>query len=79
MCAAKIFSAKVIGRFAVVIAGKKTFPCIRATLNGNNPPYSITCRVISSSPAVNSLSAISSPLRIRSIKKKLVEVSSPRF
>src|SRR5439155_11292503 len=79
------FSARVIARVgpahssADLIDGKNTFFCIRATLNGNRPPYSITCRVISSSPAVNSLNAISSPARIWSIKRKFVEVSTPRF
>ena len=78
MWRAKIFSATVIGRrsSAPLIGGRNTLPCMRATLNGNKPPYSITWRVISSSPAVNSLRAISSPFRMRSIREKLVEVSS---
>ena len=53
MWRAKIFSAMVIGRGLVVIGGRKTLPCMRATLNGNRPPYSMTWRVISSSPSVN--------------------------
>ena len=51
MWRAKIFSAMVIGRGLVVIGGRKTLPCMRATLKGNRPPYSMTWRVISSSPS----------------------------
>ena len=79
MWRAKIFSAMVIGRGLVSIGGRKTLPCRRATLNGNSPPYSMTWRVISSSPSVNSLSGISSPPRILSMSEKSVEVSTPRF
>ena len=54
MWRAKIFSAMVIGRLPVLIGGRKTLAsAVRATLNGNNPPYSMTWRVISSSPSVN--------------------------
>src|SRR5581483_9925865 len=79
MCFAKIFSARVIGRGGVVMGGTKALPCMRATLNGKRPPYSITWRVISSSPWVNSLSGISSPRRMRWRRPKLVEVSTPKF
>ena len=50
MWRAKIFSAMVIGRGLVSTGGRKTLPCRRATLKGNSPPYSMTWRVISSSP-----------------------------
>ena len=44
----------------------------RAMLNSKSPPYSMICRVMSSVPAVNSLSGIGSPERIRSISPKSV-------
>ena len=79
MWRAKIFSAIVIGRGLVAIGGRNTLPCSLATLKENNPPYSITWRVISSSPSVNSRNSISWPPRILSIRLKSVAASRPRF
>jgi len=48
-------------------------------LYSNRPPYSMISRVIGSTSLVNADSSISSPLRIRSISEKSVEVRMPRF
>src|ERR1041384_4507561 len=54
-CRANIFSARVIGRCLVSIAGIATLPCSLATLKGNRPPYSMIWRVIAARALAPSL------------------------
>ena len=76
---ARTFSASVIARLAVVTAGTRTLPCIRATLYWKSPPCSMIPRVMPPSPAVNTARGIGSPRRTRSSTEKSVLVKTPRF
>ena len=74
-----IFSPSVIGRGGVAGGVSRTFPCKRARLKLNSPPYSMISRVISPSPAVKAASGIASPRRTLSMREKSVVASRPRF
>jgi hypothetical protein len=77
--AARIFSARVMGRAGVVRAGGDTSPAVRALLYSNSPPYRTMSAEMGSSPRVNSARGMASPRAIRGKRPKSVLVSSPMF